>query len=194
MKSECPLVARAPVDTTADDAAAIKVAIATAINKHVYGTAAGAGADASIDALAMALPIAGTAALTRAASSVTWTYSVTESSNAAALAVVDTCEVNTGDTCKKDLAVACLHGAYGIITAGNRKICALCPAGTYSADGITCTACDAGKASGSVGADASADCGICGAGHYAEPGSSDCLLCPAGTFHAGDASGACTPW
>jgi len=102
-----------------------------------------------------------------------------------------TCADNTGSDCKADPAEACAAGAYGVLTAAGKKICSLCPAGTYSAGGVGCTGCPAGTASNNVGADAVTDCGNCAAGSYAQGGNSDCLLCPAGTYQNVGAQGSC---
>ena len=195
LKSECPVEARTPTGATAvADATAATIAadIAAAINTHVYGTTAGAGATASVNTFPD-LPSSGTVDLARTTGGLIWKYAVTESTKAATATEL-TCSGAATTICKTDLAVSCSAGAYGII-AGSYKICSLCPAGTYG-DGVTCTACAAGTASASVGADAVGDCAACDAGGvYAEPGSSDCLLCPAGTYKGvGDSGADCAPW
>ena len=92
-----------------------------------------------------------------------------------------------------DLAVACSAGAYGITVTGG-KICALCPAGSYSDAGTGCTSCPTGTAVAAVGTSASATCAACAAGTYAADGSSDCIPCAAGTYQDQTTSGSCTTW
>lgn len=65
---------------------------------------------------------------------------------------------------------SCDAGRVGIMLSTGIKLCALCPAGTYSTDGNGCMGCAAGTASGTVGADAATTCGACTAGQYAQDG------------------------
>ena len=92
-----------------------------------------------------------------------------------------------------DLAVACSAGAYGITVTGG-KICALCPAGSYSDAGTGCTSCPTGTAVAAAGTSDSATCAACPVGTYAADGSSDCIPCAAGTYQDATSSGSCATW
>ena len=71
---------------------------------------------------------------------------------------------------------ACKPCSAGEYSVSNRKSCAQCPAGTYSAAGGACTSCPAGK--------------------YSAAGAASCTSCPAGKYskgpHQRDAAGAAT--
>ena len=68
---------------------------------------------------------------------------------------------------------ACKPCSAGEYSVSNRKSCAQCPAGTYSAAGGACTSCPAGKYS----AAGAATCTSCPSGQGSLPGSSSCMTC-----------------
>lgn len=95
--------------------------------------------------------------------------------------------------------VACPVG-YTAADAGSSS-CVKCPAGSTSTDGLTCTACAAGKYS-KTNSDGTITCENCGLGFYSAAGSASCTLCPenqgtalatASTPAAGVSSDSCTP-
>ncbi len=183
---ECPTTT-GTADTSATSDSNVDAAIAAALNVFVYGTEV---STATVDAFT-ATGTTGVYSIDRSSSAVLF-YAVTESSDA----VRDVASCTGSDTtiCKLDLATKCSHGAYGIATAGGVKICALCPAGTYSDDGVGCSPCDAGHALGNVGGTSAGQCTSCSPGSYAQGGNSDCLLCPAGQYQDGTAQGDCKVW
>ncbi|KAL4427921.1 hypothetical protein ABPG75_002010 [Micractinium tetrahymenae] len=95
------------------------------------------------------------------------------------------------------LATACGLGSYGLTLedqwgVGYAKLCLLCPPGTYG-DGWGCTACPAGGAEPSVGAQPGPACAAqCGPGTYSPSGSSTCLPCLPGTYSDQPSNSICT--
>ncbi|KAL4425823.1 hypothetical protein ABPG75_009839 [Micractinium tetrahymenae] len=179
---ECPS-ATGSADTSATQNSEVDAAIAAALNVFVYGTAVSGATVTAFTATGT------TGVYTVDRTSAILTYAVTESSNTTQVPVA-TCVGSDTTTCKTDLATKCSLGAYGI-TVGTTKICALCPAGTYSDDGVGCSPCAAGKALGTVGGTDATACTACLAGSYAQGGNSDCLLCPAGQYQNDTSQGTC---
>ncbi|KPF41078.1 hypothetical protein [Rhizobium sp. AAP43] len=180
---ECPYDTGA-ADTSATSDLDVDAAIAAALNVFVYGSQV---TGATVDAFSTtATP--GVYTVDRSSAAVL-TYAVTESSDP--VRDVATCSGSDTTICKTDLATKCALGAYGVTTVDGVKICALCPAGTYSDDGVGCSPCDAGTSLGTVGGTAAGQCTNCVAGSYAQGGNSDCLLCPAGQYQDTAAQGTC---
>ena len=170
--------------------AAEGTALLTALRTAIYGVEVAAAT------VTTATFGTGTATLARTgASAATLEYAITSSSvsNKAAIA----CSDNTAP-CKASTSTKCSNGAYGIDLVAGGKVCALCPAGTYSDDGVGCTSCPSGSAGASVGATAAASCSQCAAGSYAQGGNSNCLPCSAGTYQdvqpTVGVDGSCKPW
>lgn len=182
---ECPFETSAAIIAADDNS--VDDAIRDALKVFVYGTEV---ASATVDAFTET-GTAGVYTIDRSNSPVL-TYAVTESS--AGIRDVATCSGSDTAICKLDLATKCALGAYGIATPAGVKICALCPAGTYSDDGVGCSPCDPGKALGNVGGTGAVQCTNCNAGSYAQGGNSNCLLCPAGQYQDAPAQGNCKVW
>ena len=86
----------------------------------------------------------------------------------------------------------CLAGRYSDFE-GAASCSNVCSAGTYSLAGAgSCTSCNAGTYSNTIGATSSSTCTPCSAGTYSSAiGSSSCTSCPAGKYSAGGAA-SCT--
>ena len=93
-------------------------------------------------------------------------------------------ECSTSTTCgagRRSVPITALNKAY---------VCALCPSGSFSTGGSTCTKVAAGKALESVGSTSDVST-ACAAGTYSSSGSSDCRPCTAGTFQASTGQSTC---
>ncbi|KAL4447462.1 hypothetical protein ABPG75_004681 [Micractinium tetrahymenae] len=201
---ECPLVEGVKVTPATSSAANIRAALVKAFEGHVYGFTAGGAARAPLTLSALAFAN-GSVMLTRAApASTALEYAVTEvalplpSQVDASLAVVSACSQlpSPASTCLDGsvlggVANLCPAGRYGIQMSDDLKVCALCPAGSYSDTGYGCTSCDAGTVSDLGAASCTTNCGP---GKFATGGSSTCLPCPPSTFSDGPANGLCSTW
>lgn len=149
-------------------------AIADAVSKAIYGSdvVTAAGVDSAT--------ISGST-LTLARGGSEWVYAITESNSA-------DFTKTSGDV---TIASACsAAGTFGVEVSATHKICAKCPAGSYSAatNYGGCTPCAAGSYQSSVGM---SSCTLCPSGTYAEAGTSNCLPCAAGTYAGTEGSGVC---
>jgi len=86
----------------------------------------------------------------------------------------------------------CLTCPINTVSAPGSSSCAFaCGAGSYATGPGTCTNCDAGKYSSTVGATSIATCLTCGAGTKSSAGSSSCTTCDSGQYSAAGSS-SCT--
>lgn len=167
----CPTTARDVYTSSGTDGNA---AIAEAISRAIYGSVV---TDADVDSATYS---SGT--LTLAGRSSTWVYAVTGASGSSFV---------TTSTGTVSSASSCSAGSYGVAIDDTTKICALCPAGSYSeaSNYGGCTPCDAGNYENRVGQSTCAN--PCPRGTYADVGTSDCLPCAAGTYAGTEGSDVC---
>lgn len=183
--TECP-VDGAAVASTGGATSTVEqrqAALATAFSNHIYG----AGKPVTTT-LAFAA-----GKVTATSNSETFTYVITQASNAdlgAEVAVPTTTTGLNAGTFTASIITQCGNGRYGLILSTDIKVCPVCPAGTFGTDG-SCESCAAGTG-GAAGVGATS-CSACDAGTYAAEGSSDCLPCPPQTYSGASAS-QCTQW
>ena len=78
-------------------------------------------------------------------------------------------------------------------TESSEIVCALCPIGTFSVDGVECQACQSGKTTSDTGSKQETSC-LCAVGYYATLSSvSGCKPCARGSFSNASDSSTCMP-
>lgn len=186
----CPATSSAAITAAGTTDAQVLAAVALAMDGYIYGFNGGKTAALITSGVtAAALPAKGKLQVTVKSKPLVYAIRDIEGTTATNWGTNATVTEGAGLTIKtqflKDddvnsatLGDSCAAGRVGLMLSSGIKLCALCPAGTYSTDGNGCMACSAGTALGAVGADGSTagqTCANCVAGQYAQDGESRSL-------------------